>query len=202
MSKPATGSTFTLNPSAQSGWVSSSSAGGYALARAGGSLQVSPGATLVVGQVFLDDGEGGFTWVCYESFLDFDTSGVTGSIVSATLSLGLNTDDSDTDFTVEARSRDWGASLTTADYVSGVLLDALTLLATLTTSGIGSTGAYKAMTESGSALRAAINQSGTTRLMLCSDRLRSGTEPSGLEVVQFDAYNHATLKPQLVVVTT
>jgi len=198
---PAGGSPFTLYPSAQSGYLSSSNAA-YATARAGSSLGANVGATPYVGQgYYAGDYHTPAGYDLYEAFIDFDTSGVTGTIATATLSLGLSADNSSTDFTVEARVRDWGSTLTTADWVAGADLASLTLAATLATNGIGAAGAYKAMTEVGTSLRGAINQAGITRFVLASDRTRLSTDPSGDEFVAFEAYNQ-TLKAKLVVTTT
>ena len=199
----AGGGTYTLYPVADSGYLQGMSGIGYAGARSGSDGVQGPStAFLDVGQVYSFDPEiEASTWVCMESFITFDLSTVTGTVSSAALSLGLNADFSDTDFTVEARTRDYGATLTTADYVAGASLSALTLLASLATSGIGATGAYKAMTENGSNLRNAITGS-TLRLLLCSSRQTGNNEATGSEFVEFYAWNHATLKPKLVVVTT
>lgn len=192
--------TFTLYPSAQSGSIFSSSTTSYTLARSGENLYVPPsGDGYSVGQYPPD--EFNTIWECYEGFLDFDTSGVVGLISSATLSLGLAGDVSEEDFTVQARTHDWGTTLTTADWVAGASLSTKTLLATLPTLGIGAEG-YKNMTESGTALRNAINQAGVTRMLLCSDRQVAGTIGFLREYLRFHPYNHATLKPKLVVVTT
>ncbi len=205
------GGTFTFNPSAQAGAIDSwSSLGGsYLAARAGDGISAAPGGTLLVGTGYVFQFGDTYTpayedFNCRESFLDFDLSSLTGTVSSATLSLGLNADFSSLDFTVEARLRDWGGTLTAADWVPGADLAALTLLATLSTAGIGAAGSYKTMIETGTALRDAVIAAGagTLRMVLNSDLLRSTTPPSQNEYVGFEHWNHATLKPKLVVVTT
>jgi len=200
---PAVPGTFTLNPVAASGQATSESATSYAVARSGGAITVSPGADFFVGQYYFPgDTYTAPYWDVFLSFLSFDTSGVVGTITAATLSLGLSSDSSTVDFTMQARVRDWGATLEAADYVPGADLGALTLAATLATAGIGAAGAYKDMAENGTNLRGAINQAGFTRLLLCSDLDVAGTAPTGFEYLILHHYAHATLKPKLVVTTT
>lgn len=194
------GTTYTLFPTAESAGLYSASQTSYANARAGDSVNSN---TLVVGQeYFPGDSYAVPNWTVLSGFLSFDTSGVTGTISSATLSLGLDGDASTTDFIAQARVRDWGATLEVIDYVPGADLGALTLVATLASAGIGALGAYKEMVENGTALRTAINQAGFTRLIFCSDRTVANTVPTNAEYMQFHGYNHSTLKPKLVVVTT
>ncbi len=198
--------TFTINPSAQAGYVlSQDTTPTYSAARAGTGnvLTASVGAGLHVGQDFLGDSYGS-QYDCYETFLDFNLATLTGTVSSATLSLGLALDVSTEDFTVEARTQDWGATLTTGDFVAGASLGGLTLLATLASSGIGAVDAYKAMTESGTALKDAVVAAGvgTLRLILCSDKHRDNTTPTSTGRLLLYAYNNASFKPKLVVVTT
>lgn len=194
---------FTINPTSGSGNLLSASSTSYSLARSGENLVASPTGSYTIGQYLVpDDGENPDLWYVYESFMDFDTSAVTGTISSVTLSLGLASDESVNDFTIEARLYNWGASLTTADWIAGASLGGNTLLATLSTSGIGSAGSYKAMTESGTNFRTNINTSGVTRIVLCSDRHRLGTTPPDHEFVNLDSYDSVSLKPKLVIVTT
>ena len=174
--------------------------GTYSTARAGAGLSANTTGTLIVGQE-----ESGGIYGVYESFVNFDTSAITDSdmITAALLELGLSADQSTTDFTCQARTRDWGATLTTADFVAGASLGALTLLATRATSGIGATGSLKAFTENGSNLRDAINKTGLTSMILCSDRHVAGNTPSGAtqEMVRWYSANEAgtSLDPTLTV---
>lgn len=177
----------------------------YTTARAGGTLTaVTAGANFPVGQS--SDFAGGVdNYEVNEGFVRFDTSSIpdTDTISAAELSLSLNFDQSTTDFTVEARVSDWGTTLTTADWVAGASLSGLTRVGTLASSGIGSTGAYKAFTEDGTNLRTAINVTGDTRLLLCSSRHVAGTSPaSGVsETLYFDSADAAgtTKDPKLVI---
>lgn len=198
---PPAGGSYTVYAVQATGDQISASATSYAAARAGDTLSPAPDSAPTVGQILTPAvDENPEVWECFEGYLSFDTSGVVGTITSATLSLGLSADLTTTDFTLEARSFDWGVAITEADWVAGASLGALTLLATLPSAGIGAAG-YKAMTESGSALQAAINQSGHTRIILCSDRHRLGTTPPDSELLQFDKWND-TFRPKLDIVTS
>src|SRR3954464_13451001 len=65
------------------------------------------GGSLSVGQRFLTG-----TYIVWEGFLAFDTTGLAGAIASALLSLFVVTDNSTTaEFSIQARLHDWGASL-------------------------------------------------------------------------------------------
>jgi hypothetical protein len=98
-----------------------------------------------VGQTFATP-----NYTIYEGFYQFDTSGIgdTDTIDSAVFSLHGHTDNSVTDFTINCRLKDWGTGLTTADWVAGADLSALTLLATFATSGFTTSG-YNDFTSAG-----------------------------------------------------
>lgn len=168
----------------------------YVTCRAGSNLAATTDSSLndVVGQKL-----SGSTYFCWELFLDFDTSSIpdTDVIDSVSLSLWLEDDLSTQDFTVQARLHDWGGTLTTADWVSGANLSTKTLLATLATNGIGSAGAYKAFT-SDAAFVSNVSKTGTTYILLNSDRHSGSNWPSGEERVEFGMQEsgHA---PKLVV---
>jgi hypothetical protein len=166
----------------------------YSSARSGTGLAIDPPeGHLILGQ---DPG-----FYCYEVFIGFDTSAVVGTITSATLSLHGRTDASTTDFTVEARLHDWGATLTTADWVAGGSLGTKTLLASLSTVGFTTSGHNVFTSEA--AFVNNINQSGVTRMLLCSSRMRVGDQPSVSERVHFYTADDAdqAKRPKLVVVT-
>jgi hypothetical protein len=127
--------------------------------------------------IFVGQQVGGF----YEGALAFDTSIVVGTITAATLSVYGMSDSSTTDFTFEARLHDWGATLTTSDWVPGNQLGTKTLLASMATSAWSASG-YNALTSE-AAFLSSINQAGFTRLLLCSSRHRLNTAPSGTEYV-------------------
>ena len=159
-------STLTVYSDLVDGYIGSDSAV-YLTARAGGgNLGVSTGAdSIVQGQ--------SLGYNCFEGFISFDTSSIgAGTVTAATLSLYAKSDYSVVDFTVYARARDWGASLTTADWVAGADLSALPLLASVTTAGL-SVAAYTAL-SSESAFVSNINTSGSTRIILTSARHEAG----------------------------
>lgn len=190
-------STLTVYGIAGDGWVRSSNAA-YATARSGSSIVAftPDGNNLAIGQ----DLDGNY--YCYESFIGFDTSALgSGATVSAaTLSLWLLIDSSTVDWTVQARLQSWSSGgLTTADWVAGASLTQ-TLLATLATSGIGATGAYKDFT-SDAAFPGNINKTGNTEMILCASDMVAGTTPAEVRDVFFDDADTAgtTQDPKLVV---
>lgn len=158
----------------------------YSNAREGtGTLSASTSATTGrVGQLL-----SGSNYICYELFGRFDLIsagiGVGDTITGASLICNIRADSSTTDFTLEARTRDWGTSLTTADYVAGSSLSGLTLLASIGTSGIGNPFT---MTNSGTALvdacTTALAGDGWVKMIFCSDRHGAGTTPTGNEFLQ------------------
>lgn len=189
--------TYTIYADTADGYIESYHSA-YATARSGGTRTIYAAATyLSIGQEGYEGGDGIY---CYEAFLSFDTTGISG-VASAALSLNMGDDASNTDFIIEARVRDWGSTLGTDDWVAGASLGGLTLAATLNTSGIGAPG-EKTFTDV--ALAANINSSGSTRLLLASDQLRLGILPaSGNDMVFFSAADTTgtTQDPKLVIVT-
>jgi hypothetical protein len=170
--------TYTLNSVSGSGYVYS-----------GGAVANS---TLYLGQD---------TSYSYQSMMSFDTSALEGNIVSVTLIMRGSVDASNVDFTVEARVHDWGTSISSADWVTGSLLDAKTLLATAPTLGF-STSVDTTFTST-AAFATSINRAGFTRFMLCSSRQRPGITPTGSEYVGFQGVTASTsLRPRLVIVTS
>lgn len=170
------------------GFIESSHSTTYSTARSGGGSKVAPTTEvyLQVGQNYI----GGFGYYLYETFLSFDTSTIPDSAIISSVTLSLHggdyVDQSTTDFTIEARTYDWGASLTTADWVAGADLTSNTLLASRSTSG-WSTSAYNDLTENGSNFVSAINKTGITRIILCSSRTKDGNTPTGAEYVNLGA---------------
>src|SRR5690606_32148284 len=113
----------------------------------------------------------------------------------------LVSDLSGVDFVVEARQRDWGASLTTADWVAGASLGGLPLMASLSTNAIGAINAYKTFTSEPAFLTATNLKTGVVYLLLCSSRHRLGNSPSGDEYVGFSMANTTgtTQDPRLTI---
>lgn len=164
---------FIIYPQdSQSGYIQSADAV-YANARAGtGTVTAFPNLAPRVGQET--------SYNVYQGFLSFDTLGIRNS--SSTFLEGFgSTNNSTTDFTIEARLYDWGSTLVAADFVPGVNLAALPLAATFATTSFGSF--YCSFTDV--AIAANINPGGFTRFVLGSDRQRLNTTPTGAEWVDF-----------------
>lgn len=196
---PAGGGTFTIYASPD-GQIQSSAGFDYPTARAGsGSIIVDDAAVaLQAGQRFLSN-----TYYVWETFLSFDTSTVTGTVSTVTLSLYGHDDRSESaEFDVEARTHTRGATLEAGDWVAGADLSSKTLLAKFnTTPGWGAAG-YNAFTSE-SAFLTAINQAGTTEMVICTSRITAGSAPTAREYVGFRSseFGGNTNAPKLVVVT-
>lgn len=162
------------------GYILSWAAANYSLARSGNNLSTGTTGTLNdVGLSGCSDPFSGGTWdYIYEGFYSFDTSGVVGPTAVA-LSLyvrsqvmnnpgaGIN----------EVRTYDWGATLTTADWVAGASLAALPLVASWSRPVDFHTGhwGYKEFTPNGTALLTSLNLTGFSRYIVSSSRHRLGT---------------------------
>lgn len=139
-----------------------------------------------------------------EAFLSFITSAIgTDTISAVELALYGHTDNSTTDFGIEAAALDWSpGGLTTADWQDGTELDSLTVLATFGTSGFSIAG-YNAFTNSGdgSAFNSAVNRTGTTYLVVFSDESRTNSQPTNDEWVKVWSSDEAgtTKDPRLTV---
>lgn len=175
--------------------------GNYSGARAGtgdGLDASTSGSELLVGQNSFSG-----VYECDEAFVSFDTSSIPDAdpVSQVDLSFYLTTDDSATDFTIEARTRDWGASLAAADWVPGASLGSFTLLASLSTSGIGAAGAYKTLNSEAALLTAPNMKTGVVYVMLNSSRHRVGNTPTGDEGVRFASADVAgtTQDPKLTI---
>lgn len=188
--------TTTIYGSTADGNIQSSSAT-YSTARSGGGTLVAAAAgTADVGQ-----NVAAAVYYLYEGFIQFDTSSIpdNDTITAVELSLYVYQDSSTTDFTVNARLYDWGAALTSADWVAGASASGNTLAATLATSG-ATDDAYNAFTSE-DAFKANINKTGTTYLVLTSSRFENGDVPTGDERLLFrsGSYTGTTYDPKLVV---
>lgn len=192
----------TVFSAAADGRVESVSSVSYAAARSGGTLTAftaETGGGQGAGQTKF-----GATYTLDESFFSFDTSGIadTDVVSAAALSFVGAGVGAPAGFVVEARTFNWGASLTTADWVAGASLSGLTLLATFTIVNTGSwPSSYNLFTESGSNLRSAINLTGITYVMVSTDKMRAGTAPTTDEWVNFQYADTSgtTSDPKLVV---
>jgi len=143
-------------------------------------------------------GKSGPNFQGFQFFMDFDTSSIpdTDEISAVTLSLRGEVDQSATDFVSEVYVFDWDTTVTTADWRTPTQIGSLTRVATHNSSGFS--GAYLAFT-SDAAFLTAINKTGSTRLMVTSDRFRASTEPTALEYIVWASGNASTREPKLVV---
>lgn len=158
----------------------------YATARAGT-------GTLIAGSDLSSIGRAGQTlsgadYFCYESLVSFDTSSIDDAAVITDVALALSgsSDQSATDFVIQARLHDWGASVTTADWVAGADLSSKTLLATWNTSGYSAD--YNTFTSE-TAFISNVSLTGTTYILLCSKEQTDNSAPTGNEYVDFNSAN-------------
>ena len=138
-------------------------------------------------------------------FLGFDTSSIPdGDVIdSVVLSIAHFTDNTATvTNVVEVRAYDWGTAVETTDWIPGANLGSSTLLATATSSPGNRFGTgYKDFTSQG-AFAAAINKTGFTRVVICTDRMRLGTVPTDDETIHpFYAEKTGTSQDPKLVVT-
>lgn len=191
--------TYTIFGNTADGKIDSTNAV-YLTARSGGTLAVDTTGNLGHGQQEF------FGYDVIQGFPGFDTSTVVGTISSVVFSLfgsgALNT----AGWTSQARLSNWGPTVTTADFVAGASLGALTLLASkvLTVVGDWSTAGYNDYT-SGANFLTNINQAGTTYFLLCNSKTVAGTAPASGTFENADSFSSddagTTRDPKLVVTT-
>lgn len=204
------GTVTTVYADAGDGRVSSNN-GTYATMLAGSSLNAATSGTIAgIGQEHVG---GGTFYFGSQVFLGFDTSAIddAATIDAATFSLYGVDKFTDKAHTLQARTYDYGASVTTADWRTGGgagAFQALTLLATYALDATGSqwsTAGYNDFAESGSALRSAVNKTGTTYIVVCNNDFASGTAPTGNRQ-RVDCYMAdqagTTNDPKLVITST
>jgi hypothetical protein len=158
--------------------------GDYALARAGTGSSIyadATGAGVAAGQ---QAAMGDFTeYHVWEGFLSFDTSAITSgdTVSAATLRLTSAGSLLNTHFTLNARSYDWGTSVTTADFVPGANLTNYTLRAHHNTSSGWTTNTGYDLIDD--AMAAGVVKAGSTRLVMCSSRTEDNNAPPGSEYI-------------------
>ena len=191
--------TYTFNASSGNhGYIVSQSNANYSTARAGSGTKTATttGGSHTAGQLNIP----ATTYWVYESFLEFDTSSLSGkTLSSATLKIYISTINVEDAFTLEAFIDDFSTSVTTAEWVAAASLGSLTKVATLSSASF-STSAYNSFTDV--AFPANINTTGKTRIVLASSLTRLGTAPGSAkdQWASFDS-PQGTNVPQLVVVT-
>lgn len=182
-----------------------SSSGTYANARDGTGNPVSIDSTSTDTSVKAGQTLTGGTRFVWQAFEAFDTSSIPDGdvVMSASLQLYGVTDQSSTEFTLEARAKDWGAAVDTGDWTTGAGLASLARLATFDTTPGWSTAGYNTFTEDGANFRNGIDKAGTTRMVLVSNRsVGSGVDPIQNERVYWYTSDQAgtTNDPKLVIV--
>lgn len=197
--------TLTVFSAASDGQIESAN-GTYATARSGGTLTAAgTGGNIGVGQQEF------FSYRCYESFMDFDTSSLgSGATISAVvLSLYGQSSNlvSNNGWTINARFYDFGTSVTTADWIAGASLSGNTLAATFGPVSGWSTAGYNAFTSAGG-MNAGINKTGNTRFVLSSSRHEGNNAPTVGQAEFCNCYTNedggagTTRDPKLVVTYT
>lgn len=132
-----------------------------------------------------------------QTFLDFDTSAISGQIVSAVLSLHGSRSGSVAD-TAQARLFDYGASITTTDYRTPAQFNALPLLAHVAFAD-WSNGVYNDFVSDN--LAANINKGGRTRIVLCTALFAADGTASNVSYLESIELGGDSNKPKLVITT-
>ena len=148
-----------------------------------------------------------YDYTVYESFLQFDTSLLpdTAIIDAAVLTLYYDMSiygaDPDAGYylnpvahVVEARIKDWGTDVTSADWVAGASLSGLTKVATRSFSGNTAYYPGPKVFTSEAAFAANINKTGATYLILCTDKQVAGTAPTSWGT-EMSAFRSGTSSP-------
>ena len=154
------------------GWITSNSLT-YSIAADGlGTVSVGTTTGNFCGQRSITAGN----FSCYETFLSFDTSTITGATVSsAVLDLYGQSDSSSIDFVMRARLYAYG-TLAAADFTTPANMPSQTLLCHWDTAGGWSTSAYTTFTDD--AFAANVVQGGNTQMGIYSSRHQSSTAPA------------------------
>lgn len=186
---------YTIYAATTDGWILSGDAS-YALARAGINFTINTSnVSTIIGQRF-----SGGNYSVYQGFFQFDTSTVLGLIQSAVFALYGN-GSSAISKTLQARLSDWGAGLTTADFIAGASLSALPLLADFNLSGYNAS-AYNNFTSDPNFITN-INQAGSTRFLVCAADQTNNVTPVGDEFVNVIAADQTgtSTDPKLTITT-
>ena len=181
-------------------YILSYSTSSYSAARAGASFSVEDIEYIHSGQ-FKD--VGGSLWRCYESPIRYDTSALGDADIVTAVSeyLYLTLNECDTvGFVDQSRSYDFGDEITSADWVAGDDLAALTLLSSFTIETSTPTGLKEF--PSSSNFVAAVNTTGYTYTMHSSSRLEAGNTPSDDESIRWGSASSGSFRPRLVITYT
>ncbi len=166
-------STLAPTDDATGGYTHSANAV-YATARSGSGLAAATTASIFAGQYLL-----GGNYHFYLGYLSFDTSAIpdAATVLSAQLNVFGSRALAAGGTTLQARLYDYGAALTTADFVAGANLAAQTLLATVPLASFPGSGNAAPDMVSEAAFIANINKTGDTRILFCVDDQVSGAPP-------------------------
>lgn len=172
----------------------------YATAQTGSNLiAASSNGTIFAGQQL-----SGGLYQPFEGLVSFDTSAIpdAATVLSATLTLTSKNAANGSGYILQARLYDFGATIETADWVAGASLASKTLLATA--SVLPASANLPVPFTSAAAFAANINVTGSTRIVLCSDRQVASTAPTGLEFASFTDSTDANsaYRPTLTVTYT
>jgi hypothetical protein len=159
----------------------------YATAAAGAALTASGQQTLIVGQSVVSG-----NYHCTETFLRFNTGAVLPdacTVTNVTLHTWLvgpaaaifpaerRAPRVGIDTALEARSKAWGPTLATTDWVAGSTLGTLPLRATVTVGTTTPTNGWLPWTSDAS-FKTVVSKTGYTELVLHSVRHRTATAPT------------------------
>ena len=125
----------------------------------------------------------------YEAMLKWDTSAVGSDTVSnVDFEVDGGTPGLGSDFIIEGYVHDWGATLTSGDFVAATGISALgSVISSYDTAGGWTTTAgYNNDLGANAAFASAINGSGDTRILVVSQEQRLQSQPTGTEYVQFE----------------
>jgi hypothetical protein len=138
----------------------------------------------------------------WRPYFRFDTSGIIAPIVTAKLRLYLTVDETDTDFTIQARQYDWSPTpLAAGDWRASPSGD--TLMGSFDTTTLPAINNYFEIDLT----PATIDSDGYTELYLHSDHNQdddddpASTAPTGLEYIQYESYQAGEGHPPELVVT-
>lgn len=176
----------------------------YASARAGSSSVVA--STALTNQRVGQQADSFGQRSCFEAFYAFDIGAAIppgDTITAAELQLWAGSIFTAAGWVAEARAFDWGATLTTADWVPGASLSGLPLLATWAASGPA--GQLKTFTPNADELLEFVDEerAGVARILVNSSRHRIGNDPgfNASEYAQFGAADSpgTTNDPRLII---
>lgn len=193
--------TVTIYGNTNDGFISSSSTTYLTARSGGGSFSTDTSSTTFnVGETYNGITS---TYTLYEGFIEFSTSAANiVSATSATLDLYLDTRSITNSQTFYVRQRDWGGTVTTADWVSGGSLSALTLAASYPFTTSTAVGAITFTSAAG--MPGTINTTGPTRYVVSSGYVESGTSSTQTQYLVFRSgdYSGTTNQPKLTVTGT